>query len=45
MFKTFRNALKIKDVRSKLLFTLLCLVIVRIGCQLPVPEVDREFSR
>ena len=43
MFKTFRNALKIKDVRSKLLFTLLCLVIVRIGCQLPVPEVDREY--
>ena len=43
MFKTFRNALKIKDVRSKLLFTLLCLIIVRIGCQLPVPEVDREY--
>lgn len=43
MFKTFRNALKIKDVRSRLLFTLLCLIIVRIGCQLPVPEVDREY--
>ena len=43
MFKTFRNALKIKDVRSKLLFTLICLIIVRIGCQLPVPEVDREY--
>ena len=43
MFKTFRNALKIKDVRSKLLFTFLCLIIVRIGCQLPVPEVDREY--
>ena len=43
MFKTFRNALKIKDVRSKLLFTLLCLIIVRIGCQLPVPGVDRTY--
>ncbi len=43
MFKTFRNALKIKDVRSKLLFTLLCMIIVRIGCQLPVPEVDRTY--
>jgi len=43
MFKTFRNALKIKDIRSKLLFTFICLVIVRIGCQLPVPEVDREY--
>ena len=43
MFKTFRNALKVKDIRSKLLYTLLCLIIVRIGCQLPVPEVDREY--
>ncbi len=43
MFKTFRNALKIKDVRSKLLFTLLCMVIVRVGCQLPVPEVNRTY--
>ena len=43
MFKTFRNALKIKDVRSKLLFTLICLIIVRIGCLLPVPVVDREY--
>ena len=41
MFKTFRNALKIKDVRTKLLFTLLCLVIVRLGCLLPVPGINR----
>ena len=43
MFKTFRNALKIKDIRTKLLFTFLCLIIVRIGCQLPVPGVDRTY--
>ncbi|MGN0506453.1 MAG: preprotein translocase subunit SecY [Lachnospiraceae bacterium] len=43
MFKTFRNALKIKDIRTKLLFTFVCLVIVRIGCQLPVPGVDRNY--
>ena len=43
MFKTFRNALKIKDIRSKLLFTFICLIIVRLGCQLPVPGVDREY--
>ena len=43
MFKTFRNALKIKDIRSKLLYTFLCLIIVRVGCQLPVPGVDREY--
>lgn len=43
MFKTFRNALKIKDIRTKLLFSFVCLIIVRIGCQLPVPGVDREY--
>ena len=43
MFKTFRNALKIKDIRTKLLFSFICLIIVRIGCQLPVPGVDREY--
>lgn len=43
MFKTFRNALKIKDIRSKLLYTFLCLIIIRIGCQLPVPGIDREY--
>ena len=42
MFKTFRNALKIKDVRSKLLFTFVCLIIIRVGCQLPVPGVNRD---
>ena len=43
MFKTFRNALKIKDIRTKLLYTLVCLVIIRLGCQLPVPGVDRDY--
>ncbi|MCR5585417.1 MAG: preprotein translocase subunit SecY [Lachnospiraceae bacterium] len=41
MIKTFVNALKIKDIRTKLLFTLFCLVIIRIGSQLPVPGIDR----
>lgn len=43
MFKTFRNALRIKDIRTKLLFTFLCLIIVRIGCQLPVPGINRFY--
>ena len=42
MFKTFRNALKVKDIRSKLLYTLLALVIVRLGSQLPVPGINRD---
>lgn len=40
MFETIRNALKIKDLRKKLLYTFLTLIVVRIGCQLPVPGVD-----
>lgn len=43
MFKTFRNAFKIKDIRSKLVFTFLALLVVRIGSLLPVPGIDREY--
>ena len=43
MLKTLRDALKIKEVRTKLLFTLLMIVIIRIGCQMPVPGVDRSY--
>lgn len=40
MFKTFFNAFKIKEVRKRLLFDLLILVIIRIGSQIPIPGVD-----
>ena len=43
MFDTVKNAFKVKEIRSKLLFTLLCLLIVRIGCAFPVPGIDREY--
>ncbi len=43
MFKTFVNALKIKDIRTKLLFTFFCLIIIRIGSQLPVPGINRAL--
>lgn len=43
MFKTLRNAFKIKDLRNKLLYTLVALVIVRLGCLIPVPGVNREY--
>lgn len=42
MIKTLRDALKIKEIREKLLFTLLMIIIFRIGCQMPVPGVDRD---
>jgi len=46
MFKTLKNALKIKEIRMKLLYTFAMLVVIRLGSQLPVPGVDRTyFSR
>lgn len=43
MFETLKNAFKVKEVRNKLLFTLAMLVVIRFGCQLPVPGINREF--
>lgn len=43
MFQTVQNAFKIKELRNKILYTLMALVIVRIGCQLPVPGVDASY--
>ena len=40
MFKTLKNALKTPDVRKRLLYTLLLLVIFRLGCYITVPGVD-----
>ena len=43
MFKTLRNALKIEDIRKKLIFTFLMLVVVRFGSQLPIPGANRDY--
>ncbi len=43
MLETVKNAFKIKDIRKKLIFTLLMLVVIRLGCELPVPGVDRNY--
>ena len=42
MLKTLRNAFKIKDIRNRIIFTFMMLIIIRIGSQLPVPGVDRN---
>ena len=42
MFETLRNALKVKDIRKRLLFTLVVLVICRLGSQLPIPGIDTD---
>ena len=40
MFQTIRNAWKIADLRKKLLFTLLIILLYRIGNVIPVPFVN-----
>ena len=40
MFKTLKNAIKTPDVRKKLLYTLLLIVIFRLGCFITVPGVN-----
>jgi len=39
MFKTFINAFKVKDIRKKLTFTFLCLIVIRLGCQIVSPGI------
>ena len=43
MLTTLKNALKIKELRKKLLYTLGMLVVIRLGSQLPVPGVNRDY--
>ena len=40
MFKTIKNAIKTPDVRKRLLYTLLLIVVFRLGCYITVPGVD-----
>lgn len=40
MFRTIINAWQIKDIRTRMLFTLLLVVVYRFGCFIPVPGVD-----
>ena len=40
MFKTLKNAFKTPDVRNKILFTVLLIIIFRLGCYITVPGVD-----
>lgn len=40
MFSTLRNAWKIPDLRSKILYTLMMIVIFRLGSAIPVPGMD-----
>ena len=40
MFKTFANAWKLTDLRKKILFTFLIIVLYRIGVAIPIPYLN-----
>ena len=42
MIKTVAQAWKIPEIRSKMLFTLLMLLVFRIGSNIPVPNINRQ---
>jgi len=44
LFKTIKNALKTPDVRKRILYTLLLIVIFRLGCYITVPGAFSRFS-
>ena len=43
MFETLKNVFKVEDLRKRILFTFLMMVIIRLGSQIPVPGIDREL--
>ena len=43
MLKTFITAWKIEDIRKKLIFTFLMLLVIRFGCNLPIPGVNTTY--
>lgn len=45
MLTTIQNAFKTKEIRMKLLYLLFALVIVRIGCNIPLPGVNSQFMQ
>ena len=40
MFKTIRDAFKVKEIRNGLIFTFFILIIVRLGSAIPTPGID-----
>ncbi len=42
MLETLRNALKVSDIKEKLIFTLLMILVYRVGAHIPVPGLDKS---
>jgi len=45
MLETVRKAFTIKDIRNRILYTFMMLVVIRIGSQLPTPGVDATYIK
>ena len=46
MFQTLKNAWKVQDIKKKLLFTFLIVILYRLGACIPVPYIDADvFSQ
>lgn len=45
MLKTLQKALKVKEIRDRLLYTFMMLVVIRLGSLLPIPGVDASYLK
>ncbi|MEC0247205.1 preprotein translocase subunit SecY [Paenibacillus chitinolyticus] len=45
MFRTLSNIFKVEDLRKRIIFTLLVLIIYRIGAFIPVPNINAELLK
>lgn len=45
MLKTLKDAFRIKDIRRRIFYMLLMLVVIRIGSQLPIPGVNSDYFK
>ncbi|NLJ98462.1 MAG: preprotein translocase subunit SecY [Tissierellia bacterium] len=45
MFSTLKNAWKIPDIRKRIIFTMLMLLVIRLGSSIPVPYMNKEIIK
>ena len=45
MLSTLKNAWKIPDIRKRIIFTMLMLLVIRLGSSIPVPYMDKEIIK
>ena len=45
MFKSLVNALKVKEIRNKIIFTFLMLCVIRLGSAIPLPGMNTAVFR